>query len=94
MADFDISDLIAAAIEKRPTDFKDMFGQIMVDRAANAVSAIKDNIANNLVVDEEDPQYEDDYEDEYEDEDDEEEDQQEDDEDVSYEEDQDDEETQ
>ena len=50
MADFDISDLIAAAIEKRPTDFKDMFGQIMVDRAANAVSAIKDNIASNLAV--------------------------------------------
>lgn len=92
MADFDISDLIAAAIEKRPSDFKELFGQIMVDRAAGAVEAIKDDLAHNLVADdEEDPQYEQDYEDEYEDGD---EQQYEDDEDESYEEGQDDEETQ
>lgn len=45
---YEVSDLVTAAIEAKPTDFGAAFSDLMVDRLRNAVATKKQEIAHNM----------------------------------------------
>ena len=64
MADYNISNLVAAALAQRPADFRDALNGLIVDRAAAAVERYKEDIAQQLISPEdkaEDAEYEGEY---------------------------------
>ena len=45
---YDVDDLVVAAVERRPTDFANMFGDLMIDRLNDAVAQRKQEIAQSM----------------------------------------------
>ena len=45
---YGIEDLIASAIEQRPTEFEDTFNSLVLDRVQSAVEARKQEIATSM----------------------------------------------
>jgi hypothetical protein len=45
---YEIQDLINAAVEQKPTNFSDIFGNLLVDRLSDAVSNKKMELAKSM----------------------------------------------
>lgn len=53
MSDYDVTDLVAFALDKQPDQFKTAFDSVMADKVGAALELKKQEVAQNYMSDEE-----------------------------------------
>lgn len=54
MSDYDVTDLVAFALDKQPDQFKTAFDSVMANKVGAAIELKKQEVAQNYMADEED----------------------------------------